>query len=89
MLRGDQQETRQDSTQIEVISGLSTLYPLIEQRRDFLPRDLKDELELDSDDSIFEDTIHDYTLHNEPIEAYGPSLSSARIPRRGRNNESI
>lgn len=30
---------------------------LIDQRRDFLPRDLKDELELESDESIFEDTI--------------------------------
>lgn len=57
VLREDQQENQQDSTQIEVISGLSALYPLIDQRRDYLPRDLKDELELESDESVFEDII--------------------------------
>ena len=57
MLREDQQENQQDSTQIEVISGLSALYPLIDQRRDYLPKDLKDELELESDESVFKDTI--------------------------------
>ena len=70
MLRGDQQESQQDSTQIEVISGLSALYPLIDERRDLLRRDLKDELESDSDESIFEDTTWDNTLHNEPAERY-------------------
>lgn len=87
MLRGNQQESQQDSTQIEVISGLSAPYPLIEQRRDLLPRDLKDELEFDSDGSIFEDTIYDNTLDNEHSGAYDCSLSSPRIPRRGRNSE--
>ncbi len=56
MLRGYQQENQRDSKQIEVISGLSALYPLIDQRRDVLPRDLKDELELESDESVVEDT---------------------------------
>ncbi len=87
MLRGDQQERQQDSTQIEVISGLSTLYHLIEQRHNLLPRDLKNKLEFNSDSSIFEDTIYDNTLDNEHSGAYDRSLSSARIPRRGRNNE--
>ena len=45
----------QDATQVEVVSGLSALYPLIEQRRDSLPRDLNDELESDSDESIIGD----------------------------------
>ena len=68
MLRGDQQESQQDSTQIEVISGLSALYSLIDQRRDVLRRDLKDKLELDSDESIFEDITWDDTLQNEAAE---------------------
>lgn len=68
VLRGDQQESQQDSTQIEVISGLSALYPLIDQQRDVLRRDLKDELELDSDESIFEDSTWDNPSHNEAAE---------------------
>lgn len=81
MLREDRQDNQQDSTQIEVVSGLSALYPLIEQRRNSLPRVLNDELESDSDESMIEATIHDNTSHNEPE----PSLSSAQIPR-GRND---
>ena len=83
MLREDRQEIQQDqdSTQVEVVSGLSALYPLIEQRRDTLPRDLNDELESDSDESMIEDD-----MHNEPADAYGPGLSSAQTPRRGSNN---
>ncbi len=83
MLREDRQEIQQDqdSTQVEVVSGLSALYPLIEQRRDTLPRDLNDELESDSDESMIEDG-----MHNEPADVYGPGLSSAQIPRRGSNN---
>ena len=71
MLRGDQQESQQDSTQIEVISGLSALYPLIDQQRDVLRRDLKDELELDSDESISEDSTWDNPSHNEAAEPNG------------------
>ena len=49
--------------QIEVLSGLSALYPLIDQRRDSLPRDLKDELESDTDDLMIEDNT-DYDAMN-------------------------
>lgn len=82
MLREDQQEIQQDqnSTQVEVVSGLSSLYPLIEQRRDSLPRDLNN-LESDSDQSMIEDD-----MHNDPADVYGSSLSSAQIPRRGSND---
>ena len=58
-----------ESAQVEVISGLSALYPLIEQRRETLPRDLNDELESDSDESII--GVH------EPAHAYEASLCSA------------
>lgn len=91
VLREDQQENQQetssqDSTQIEVMSGLSALYPLIDQRRDSLPKDLKDKLESDSDDSMTEDNIHDNIMDNEPADIYEPSSSSAQIPRHGNNN---
>lgn len=56
--------SNQDSTQVEVVSGLSALYPLIEQRRETLPRDLNDELE-----SIIEDIRHN-TINHEPANAY-------------------
>ena len=82
MLREDHQEIQQDqnATQVEVVSGLSALYPLIEQRRDSLPRNLND-LESDSDESMIEDD-----MHNDPADVYEPNLSSAQIPRRGSNN---
>ena len=71
----------QDSTQVEVVSGLSALYPLIEQRRDSLPRDLNDELESDSDESVIGDIRHDNTINHEPVNAYEPNRSSAQTPR--------
>lgn len=77
MLGEDRQETPQESTQIEVISGLCALYPLIEQRRDSLPGDLNDDLEVESDESSIEDTMHDSTSDNEPADAYESSSSSA------------
>ena len=45
-------------------------YPLIEQRRNFLPRDLNDKLESDSDESIIENIRHDNTINHKPINAY-------------------
>ena len=77
MLGEDRQETPQESTQIEVISGLCALYPLIEQRRDSLPGELNDDLEVESDESSIEDTMRDSTSDNEPAEAYESSSSSA------------
>ena len=77
MLGEDRQETPQESTQIEVISGLCALYPLIEQRRDSLPGDLNDDLEVESDESSIEDTMHDSISDNEPADAYESSSSSA------------
>ena len=84
MLRGDRQDDQrdtgnQDSTQVEVVSELSALYPLIYQRRDSLPRDLKDELESDSDDAMIDENIHNNII-------YEPGSSSASIPRHGSNN---
>ena len=70
------QGNQEDWMRIEVISELSTLYPLIERRRDSLPRDLNDELESDSNESITEDTVHDGNSYNEPADVYEPSLFS-------------
>lgn len=90
MLRENRQERQQtsvqDSTQVEVISGLSALYPLIEQRRDSLPRDLNDELEPDSDESAIEDTGDDTITYNEIADTYESSLPSAQMSRRDGNN---
>lgn len=82
VLREDRQENQQnmsnqDTTQVEVVSGSSALYLLIEQRRDSLPRDLNDELESDSDESIIEDTTWHNTLHNEPAEPYDQLVLSS------------
>ena len=84
VLREDRQENQhqtsnQESTQVEVVSGLSALYPLIEQRRETLPRDLNDELESDSDESIIGDIRHN-TINHEPANAYEPTLYSAQAP---------
>lgn len=62
------------------------LYFLIEQRRDSLSRDLTQKLDADSNESSVENTIHDDPSHNESTDVYDPSLSSAQIPRRDRNN---
>ena len=82
MLREGRQDNQQDATQIEVFSGLSALYPLIEQRRDSLSRDLNDKLEPDSDESITEDTTLDNTTYTEPVGAYESTFSSVQVPRR-------
>lgn len=89
MLREGQHEVQQDSTQIEVFSGLSALYPLIEQRRDSLSEDLNDKLELDSDESTIGDTTQEDTSRTDPSSVYESSLSSAQVPRRGRPNGPI
>ena len=91
MLSDDRQENQQQTNiqypkQIEVTSGLSALYPVIEQRRDCLPRDLNDKLEPDSDESITEDPEDDNIIHNEIADTYESSLPSAQMPRRNGNN---
>lgn len=64
--------SNQESTQVEVVAGLSALYFLIEQRRETLPRHLNDELQ-----SIIEDIRHS-TINHEPANTYEPSLCSAQ-----------
>lgn len=71
---------------IEVFSRLSTLYPLIEQRRDTLTGDLNDILEPDSDESIVEYTTHDNASYNERLRVY---MSTAQVLSRGRDHGSI
>ena len=88
MLREGRQGNQEDWTRIEVISELSTLYPLIEQRRDSLSRDLNDELESDYNESTPEDTAHDDDSHYDAADVYEPSLFSAQIRHRGRNDGS-
>ena len=81
MLRENWQENQhqtsnQESTQIEVVFELSALYPLIEQRREILLRDLNNKLESDFDESIIENIRYN-TINYEPANAYEPSLYSA------------
>lgn len=65
--------------QIEVISGLSDLYFLIEQHCDSLPKVLNNK-------SMIENIVHGITSHNGPADG-DPSSSSTQIPRRDENNE--
>ena len=68
--QGNQSQTsNQESKQVEVVSGLSTLYPLIEERRETSPRDLNNKLISDSDESIIGDIGHN-TIDNKPINTY-------------------